>query len=117
MKTFLDLLATNFGIDIVMTVRPTQVSPVQVSINGKNIYDYEMNRATTFSYTVPLLTPVEIQVLHQGAVVDSLQFDGWEARPEHGSEHEGMWKFTTDGLAFYQWKHHATAQGWLLTPQ
>jgi len=116
MKNFLELLATNLSVDIDLTVAPTTAGPTQVVINGKCIYNSDMQHSTDFHYFVPLLEPIEITVVHAGATVPSLKFDGWESRPTHGQEATDVWKFTTDGLSFYQWQHHATAQGWLLEP-
>lgn len=116
MKNFSELLATNLSVDIDMTVVPTAQESLQVIINGRCIYNNVMQHSTDFHYTVPLLEPIEIVVTHSGATVSSLKFDGWESRPVHGQDFTGMWRFTTDGLPFYQWRHHATAQGWLLLP-
>lgn len=116
MKNFLELLATNLAVDIDITVEPTVLGSIQVIINDRCIYDNTMHRNTDLHYTVPLLEPIEIVVTHSGATVSSLKFDGWESRPVHGQDFTGMWRFTTDGLPFYQWQHHATAQGWLLLP-
>ena len=116
MKNFLELLATNLSVDIDLVVVPTTPGLTEVMINGKCIYDSIMQHSTDFHYTVPLLEPIEINVLHNGATVPSLKFDGWESRPVHCQDVMGMWRFTTNGLPFYQWQHHATAQGWLLEP-
>ena len=116
MKNFLELLATNLSVDIDLVVVPTTPGLTEVMINGKCIYDSIMQHSTDFHYTVPLLEPIEINVFHNGATVPSLKFDGWESRPVHGQDAIGVWKFTTDGLPFYQWWHHANAQGWLLEP-
>ncbi len=116
MKNFLELLATNLSVDIDLVVTPTATVPTQVMINGTCIYDSRMKRTTDFHYSVPLLEPIEITVRHSGATVPSLKFDGWESRPVHGQEAIGVWRFTTNGLPFYQWQHNATAQGWLLEP-
>lgn len=116
MKTFLDLLATNFAVDIDMTVCPRHAALVEVIVNGKCIYNNEMKHATEFHYPVPLLTPIDISIFHHGVDVTSLEFDGWQARPQWGQDSMGVWRFSTGQLPFYQWKHHATAQGWLLQP-
>lgn len=116
MKNFLELLATNLAVDIGMTVVPIVPGTVEVVINGKCIYNGIMQQSTDFCYTVPLLEPIEITVFHSGVTVLSLCFDEWESRPVHGKDSMGVWRFTTNGLPFYQWQHHATAQGWLLTP-
>ena len=114
MKNFLDLLATNFSIEIDMTIVPGN-GTVQILINGKELYNHDMTKTTTIKYQVPILQPIKVQVLHSSAYIESLKFDGWESRPLHGTEQPGSWQFTTQ-VPFYHWKHHATAQGWLLTP-
>jgi hypothetical protein len=116
MKNFLDLLATNFSVNIDVIVAPVTLGSVEVIINNNCIYNDIMQRTTDFHYSVPLLEPIEITVFHTGTTVPSLKFDGWESRPIHGQDTMGVWRFTTNGLPFYQWRHHATAQGWLLEP-
>ena len=116
MKNFLELLATNLSVDIDLTIVPTSLRSIEVVINNQRIYNNVMQHSTDFHYIVPLLNPIEITVSHVGATVPSLKFDGWESRPVHGQDDTGVWRFTTDGLPFYQWRHHATAQGWLLLP-
>ena len=115
MKNFSELLATNFSINIDMLVVPRNIGNVEIWINSRQIYNHPMQKATQISYQIPILQPVEIRVLHSGAYVESCCFDGWESRPAHGEELPGCWQFVI-GVPFYQWKHHATAQGWLLEP-
>lgn len=115
MKNFSELLATEFYIDIELTAEPKTSDAVSVWLNGVCVYSESVTEPVTFRTAVPLLAPLEIQV--QGAYVSSLQFDGWESRPEHGQELPSEWQFSTQGLPFYQWQHHATGQGWLLQPQ
>jgi hypothetical protein len=116
MKNFSELLATELSIDIDMTVVPIAPSTVEVVINGQCLYTGLMQQRTDFHCSVPLLEPVEITVFHSGATVLSSCFDEWESRPVHGQDTMGVWRFTTGNLPFYQWCHHATAQGWLLEP-
>jgi hypothetical protein len=115
MKNFFELLATNLSIDIDIVLVPKQDSPVEVVINGNCIYNAVMKHPTELHYSVLLLDPINISIFHQGVYLESLRFDGWEARPEHAQEVLGIWRFQTT-TPFYQWHHHATAQGWLLTP-
>ena len=116
MKNFSELLATNFAVGIDLVVVPVAPGTVEVAVNGQCIYNGVMQRTTNFHYSVPVLEPIEITVFHAGVTVLSLCFDDWESRPVHGSDAMGVWRFTTNGLPFYQWQHHATAQGWLLEP-
>lgn len=116
MKNFLELLATDLAVHIDMTVAPIAPGTVEVVINGQCVYTGLMQQCTDFHYHVPLLEPIEITVFHSGATVLSLCFDKWESRPVHGQDTMGVWRFSTNGLPFYQWRHHATAQGWLLEP-
>jgi len=116
MKNFLELLATNLAVDIDLVVAPVAPGPVELVINGQCIYNGVMQHSTKFHYSVPVLEPIEITVFHSGATVLSLCFDEWESRPIHGQDIMGVWRFTTNGQSFYQWQHHATAQGWLLEP-
>jgi len=116
MKNFSELLATNLSVDIDLSLAPVAPGPVELVINGKCIYNGVMQRTTDFHYSVPVLEPIEITVFHSGVTVLSLCFDDWESRPVHGQDAMGVWRFTSNGLPFYQWRHHATAQGWLLEP-
>ena len=115
MKNFSELLATNFAIDICLVVVPKSTSAVKVIINDQCIYDNIMKQATSFRYSVPLLEPIKVLVYRRDAYVESLTFDGWESRPEYGTEDLDAWSLETN-VPFYQWKHWATGQGWLLTP-
>lgn len=114
MKNFLELLATDFSIDIELVAEPRSAE-LSVWLNGDCIYSQSAVQTVKLKTNVPLLRPLEIRV--RGAYVSSLKFDGWESRPEHGQELPGEWQFSTQGLPFYQWQHHATGQGWLLKPQ
>jgi len=116
MKNFLELLATNLSIGIDLVVVPVVSGTVEVVVNGNCIYNTVMQHSTDFHYSVPVLEPIEITVFHTGVTLPSLKFDEWESRPIHGQDTMGVWRFTTNGLPFYQWRHHATAQGWLLEP-
>lgn len=115
MKNFLDLLATEFSIGIDLVLEAQSPGPIQVVINSDIIYDDTMAALIKLHHEVDLLEPIDITIHHQGAYLKSLQFDGWEARPQHAQEINGVWRFQTS-IPFYQWKHHATAQGWLLQP-
>jgi hypothetical protein len=117
MKNFLDLLATNFSIEIEMSLVLEQTGTMQAYINGRQIYNSNIQQPTHLKTSVLLLSPIDIEVHHNGVYVQSLKFDGWEARPTFGQELPNIWKFSTNNLPFYQWKHHATGQGWLLDPQ
>jgi len=116
MKNFSDLLATKFVICIDLVLDAPQLAPVQVIVNSTIIYDDDINNQINLHHEVDLLEPIDITIHHQGAYLKSLQFDGWESRPQHAQEINGVWRFRTL-TPFYQWKHHATSQGWLLTPQ
>jgi len=41
-----------------------------------------------------------------------MEIDGFTIMEHHGEWINGRWTFDS-GVPFYQWKHHATAQGWL----
>jgi hypothetical protein len=116
MSKFFDLQATDFSIKITMTIEPLSAGSVQIWLNQQCIHDSDTNQILEVSTNSPLLKPIEIIVKHQGSYVSSLKLDDWEARPQHGEEQLGAWKFNTGGMAFYVWKHHATGQGWLLEP-
>lgn len=116
MKNFSELLATDYTIDILLTVENVKPCAVKICINGSILFDAYSSGDIVISHAIPLLEPVDIEVHHNGAYVKSLKFDSWESRPQYGIENPGLWKFSTQGLVFYQWKHHSTGQGWLLEP-
>ena len=117
MNNFLELLATDFTIDIVMVVQPKRTtSAVRIVINDQCIYNGEIQQATRFTHAVPLLAPINMAVFHDDAYVASLKFDDWESRPEYGTEGTGVWSFETH-KPFYHWQHQVTGMGWLLTPR
>ena len=52
--------------------------------------------------------PVHITLAeYQPMTIDGFQIEDW-----HGEVTDHGWRFDTR-VPFYQWKHHATAQGWL----
>lgn len=117
MKNFLDLLDTDFSIDIEIEIEPQVSGMIHVWLDNVCIYSRNLDRPVKLSTSTPALKPIEIRVEHSGAYVRSLKFDGWESRPAYGTEQPNEWHFSTDGLPFYRWQHCATGQGWLLAPQ
>lgn len=117
MNNFFDLRATDYSIEIAMVVEPTAMGQIQVWLNQQCIYDKQIRQPVHLRTEVPVLAPIEIRVQHQDAYVRSLKFDNWESRPQHGIESPGEWRFSTNGCAFYVWKHTAAGHGWLLKPQ
>jgi len=89
MKNFLDLLATDLTIDIVV------VANDQID-----------------QYSVPLLEPIKIAVAGN---LTELTIDGFDAIP-FAWHQDNVWHFEID-QPFYQWRHQITGQGWLLRPQ
>lgn len=117
MKNFSDLLATQPDIDIEISITVLESQQVIIVVNGQQVYNQWTVNGTEWHGTLPLLQPLAITVNYQSAYVASLLIDGWQARPEWGTELQGCWQFNTDLLPFYQWRHKATGQGWLLIPQ
>ncbi|NDB65911.1 MAG: hypothetical protein EB168_09630 [Euryarchaeota archaeon] len=58
----------------------------------------------TWSVTVPLVITL---TAYRTTTVDGFLIEDWQ-----GETTEHRWRFDTV-VPFYQWKHHATAQGWL----
>lgn len=116
MNNYFDLLATDYQIDLAITLHLDQPGAVKVFVNDQVITDQVTQGTLSLTASVGLLTPVNLRVEHSGAYVSSLKFDGWETRPQWGQELPGMWQFTTHNQPFYLWQHQATGQGWLLTP-
>lgn len=115
MKTYSDLLVTDFDIKVELQLTAVQAHAC-VILNGDTIFDNKVVGQQTIQCSVPLLEPITLEIQHTGIELTSMCFDQWEARPQHGDYLDGVWKFSTD-IPFYQWWHHATAQGWLLKPQ
>jgi hypothetical protein len=119
MKNFFELLATRPDryINIEISVALRELQTVLITVNGCSVLNYWSDTGTIWQGRVPLTEPMDITVAHQSAYVDSLLIDGWQARPQWGTEHPGLWQFSTQGQPFYQWQHRVTGQGWLLIPQ
>lgn len=115
MKTYLDLLDTKFDINVEMLLTAAH-GHAKVILNGDIVFDGAIAGQQVIQHTVPLLDPIRLEIQHSGVELASMRFDQWEARPQHGEYQPGTWRFNTD-IPFYQWWHHATAQGWLLRPQ
>jgi hypothetical protein len=114
MNNYLDLLGTDFKISIEMVLE-SAVGHAEVTVNNSVIYVGAVNGTVSIVHVVPLLEPIKIQVCHRGVYLASLKFDGWEARPQHAWEIDGVFTLDTQ-LPFYQWQHTAAAHGWLLKP-
>lgn len=115
MKNFYELLATDLAIalELLITVHSGNV---EIVINNQPQLAQQTANGVMVCVALPLLQPIDVSVHHQGAYVNSLLLDGWQARPHWGTEYSNMWQFTTNGQPFYRWKHQATGQGWLLSP-
>jgi len=115
MNNYLDLLGIDHKINIELVLE-SAVGYAEVTVNDCVIYASTVEGTVIIAHSVPLLDLVKIQVRHQGVYLASLKFDGWEARPQHAWEVDGVFTIDTQ-QPFYQWQHAATAQGWLLKPQ
>ena len=114
MNNYLDLLGTELSINIEMTLESVN-GQAMVVINGNTVYNGPVSGTVNLTHTAPLLTPVSLAIQHSGVYLASLKFDDWQARPQHAWEVDGVFVLDTK-VPFYQWQHHVTAQGWLLTP-
>jgi hypothetical protein len=117
MKTFLELLDTQFDIIIEIKIKLSKQQQIRLAVNDKVEVDNMFDQSFSWQGSIDLISPVSIIIDHHDAYVESLEFDGWQARPQWGIELPHQWVFNTSGLSFYQWKHSATGQGWLLKPQ
>ena len=115
---------------------------VSVRVNDNVIEYLQLTGSVEHQFDIPLLDPIEIEIsikdkqyseIKETAVlIDSINIDGFEIVPQwtHLAEYHserglqgptsylginGSWKLTID-RPFYQWRHHATGQGWLLEP-
>lgn len=115
MNNYLDLLDTDLKINMEIVLESAN-GHAEVIVNDCVIYAGAVMGTVNIAHAVPLLDPVRLQVRHRGVYLASLKLDDWEARPQHAWEVNGVFTLDTK-VAFYQWQHHATAQGWLLNPQ
>ena len=141
MNKFLELLATEKTLDVVLTLRPIGCPQLQVSINGEVLYHNQLNESIVLQHRVPLLDPLTVTVIllnkvygqtETAVVIEQLDIDNfpifpdWTQTAKYINDHDycdptnylgfnGSWVLATD-IPFYQWKHTITGQGWLLQP-
>jgi len=140
MKTYLDLLATDFRLCCNLTLEPIGNPEVSVQI-GKKIYgggklyhtikiETEMNLLDVFDLQIELKNKIYDAEHETAVIIKQLQIDGIDLVPgfdylavydnDHNNSNptsylgfNGKWTLTFD-RPFYQWLHQATGQGWLL---
>lgn len=62
-------------------------------------------------YTLPLLDPIKITISKSASItIDGILIEDWRLKSN------GEQLLFETNIPFYQWLHHATAQGWLLEP-
>lgn len=115
MNNFLDLQDIDPVISVTMSLTSSQ-GTASVIVNGNVIFQGTVIDNVELACDIPLLDNVSIKVSHTNVYLESLQFDGWEARPQYGWEIDKVFVFETE-QPFYQWLHVTTGQGWLLEPQ
>lgn len=145
MKTFYDLLDTDTTLSIeigIHSITDNGAPDAWISVNGKRTDYNNLEKPVEFSITVDLLEPLLIEIGMSGkqydseketaVIVDTINIDGFEIVPNwiHLATHHnergfngptnylgfnGTWRLVTQE-PFYQWRHHATSQGWLLMP-
>jgi hypothetical protein len=115
MNNYLDLLDTDLKISIEMVLESAD-GHAEVTVNDCVVYAGSVMGTMNITHSIQLLEPVRIAVRHSGVYLTSLKLDGWEARPQHAWEVNSVFTLDTK-VPFYQWQHHAMAQGWLLKPQ
>jgi hypothetical protein len=145
MNNFLDLLDTDCQIKVTLklgVIHDNGYPGVSVRVNDNVIEYLQLTKSVEHQFDIPLLDPIEIEIsikdkqyseIKETAVlIDSINIDGFEIVPQwtHLAEYHserglqgptsylginGSWVLTID-RPFYQWRHHATDQGWLLEP-
>lgn len=145
MKTFYDLLDTDFKIEIklALCVRVDNGIPqCRVRINDQILHDSTIDRRLAWQCQRDLLEPLDIEIVMWGkqydqhretaVIIDQLTIEGLEIVPgwthlaTYQNDHDcqeptaylgfnGTWRLQVD-QPFYQWCHTVTGQGWLLTP-
>jgi|694.fasta_scaffold40585_2 hypothetical protein len=141
MNKFLELLATEKTLDVVLILRPIGCPQLQVTINNQVLYHNQLNESIVLQHRVPLLDPLTVTVTlsdkvygqtETAVVIEQLDIDSfsivpaWTQTAKYSNDHNycdptnylgfnGSWVLATD-IPFYQWKHTVTGQGWLLQP-
>lgn len=145
MNNFLDLLDTDCQIKVTLklgVIHDNGYPGVSVRVNDDVVEYLQLTQPVEHQFDIPLLDPIEIEIsikdkqyseIKETAVlIDLLSIDGFEIVPQwtHLAEYHserglqkptsylginGSWKLKID-QPFYQWRHHATGQGWLLEP-
>lgn len=115
MNNFLDLQDIDTSITVNMTLTSDNGLAL-VTVGDSVLFQGPVIGQVDLTCDIPLLDQVSIKVKHSNVYLQSLQFDGWEARPQYGWEIDKVFVFETD-QPFYHWLHTATGQGWLLEPQ
>ena len=141
MNKFLELLATEKTLDVVLTLRPIGCPRLHVNINGEVLYHDQLNECIVLQHSIPLLDPLIVTVTlseklygqaETAVVIEQFDIDNfsivpdWTQTAKYINDHDyctptnylgfnGSWVLATD-IPFYQWKHTITGQGWLLQP-
>jgi hypothetical protein len=141
MSKFLDLLATEKTLDVVLTLRPIGCPQLQVTVNNQVLYHDQLNQSIVLQHSIPLLDPLLVTVAlsdklygqkETAVVIEQFDIDNfsivpaWTQLAKYSNDHNyndptnylgfnGSWVLATD-VPFYQWKHIITGQGWLLQP-
>jgi hypothetical protein len=115
MNNFLDLQDIDSTIQVSMLLTSDQ-GTATVTVGKLVLFQGSVIGQVKLTCTIPLLDQVSVKVTHNNVYLESLKFDGWEARPQYGWEIDKVFVFETK-QPFYHWLHAATGQGWLLVPQ
>lgn len=145
MKNYSDLLATDAVIMLELVLRPIMQNGAPhctVIMNECTMFCQPLTQPVCVRSSVSLVEPIMISITMQdkiyhsdketAIVITSLKIDQFESVPHWtclasyrhdqgqgpGSQYlgfNGTWQFSTE-MPFYIWRHHATAQGWLLEP-
>ena len=145
MNNFSDLLDTKQQLNLTIklgVIIDNGCPGVSLRVNNDVIEYLQLSSAVNHSFDLSIVDPIEIEISmtdkeyseHQetAVLIESINIDGFEIVPQwtHLAEYHserglqgptsylginGSWKLTID-RPFYQWRHHATGQGWLLEP-
>ena len=142
MKNFLDLLATDLHLDLVLIAEPVGRPDVEIWVNQQLIHQGQLSESITVLKQLPLLSEFLISVNLKNKVYSSqsesaviltkLSVDGFDIIPnfthlaQYTNDHDfkeptsyigfnGEWRLEVT-KPFYQWQHGITSQGWLFQP-
>jgi hypothetical protein len=143
MKNFLDLLATDLHLDLVLGLEPVGIPDSEIWINQILVHQGPITQPILVMRQLPLTSGFAVSIKLKNKiytadqevaiVLNRLCVDDFDVIPNHThlaryvNDHNvdsptsylgfnGEWRLEIT-QPFYQWQHQVTGQGWLLQPK